>query len=342
VIPAFFFGNKGLFSHLAIKNGLLHVKIEALLAGYSNMTDEAREIINSPYGLNLAYFVARKVPERQGRRFATFVADFISARKSWKMVMAARCNQWVAHDEKLEGHALDQVVRETFRSIADSIFDLYHYFGDTPAIMRQIEPHPIALELIHRPEFSKRGLVIAGIHLSNFDMVFQMGGLAGMRALALTLPELSAGYRKQLEMRVKNSLHILQATVGNIKYAVDYLKAGGLLITGIDRPDNSYIYRPKFFGRPAAVPIHHVFLALKANVPVVVAATVKNADGKYHFMFSDPIEMEPNPDRKTEILLNAERVLMIAEKYIRIDPCQWSMTFPVWPEAMVELKNSRK
>jgi lauroyl/myristoyl acyltransferase len=304
------------------------------------MTDDARNIINSPYGLNTAYIITRWMPESLGRRFATFAADFISSRKSWKMVMAARCNQWVARGEQLDEQALDQAVRENFRSIADSIFDLYHNLNEPSAFLRLIEPHPVALQLIQRPEFSERGLVVAGVHLSNFDMVFQMGGLAGLQALALTLPELNAGYRKQLEIRARNGLYVLQASIGNIKHAIEHLIAGGMVITGIDRPDESYIYRPKFFGHPAALPIHHIFLALKARVPILVAATLKCPDGKYHFMFSEPIEMQPHPDRRTEILLNAERVLQEAEIFIQRDPRQWSMTFPVWPEMIKEMKIS--
>ncbi|HSB66246.1 MAG TPA: hypothetical protein VLD65_06680, partial [Anaerolineales bacterium] len=222
--------------------------------------------------------------------------------------------------------------------IADAIFDLYHNIDNPSGFLRMIEPHPVAIQLVQRPEFSERGLVIAGVHMSNFDMVFQMGGLAGIQALGLTMPELSAGYRKQLEMRVKKGMFLLQASVGNIKHAIDHLKAGGMVMTGIDRPDESYVYRPKFFDRPAAVPIHHIFLAVKARVPIIVGATIKQPDGKYHFLFSEPIEMQPHSDRQTEILLNAERVLQEAEKIIRINPRQWSMTFPVWPD-IVEQAN---
>lgn len=293
---------------------------------------DARNIINSPYGLNLANFIARYTPNWLGYRIAIWAADFISSQRNWKMVRAARCNQWVVHNEHLEGRALDWAVHQNFRRIADSIFDLYHNLDKPAAFLELIEPHPVAIQLIQRSEFSERGLVVAGVHLSNFDLVFQMGGLAGIKALALTLPELSAGYQKQLEMRVKKGMHLLRASVGNIKHTINHLKAGGTVITGIDRPDESYTYRPIFFGRPAAVPIHHVFLALKARVPILVAATIKRPDGKYHFLFTEPIEMEYHGDRETEIIINAERVLQEAEKFIRLDPSQWSMTFPVWPD----------
>ena len=69
-------------------------------------------------------------------------------------------------------------------------------------------------------------------------------------------------------------------------------------------------------------------------MPIIVFATLKQPDGKYHLLFSDPIEMQPHPDKHTEIILNAEAILQVAEGFIRQDPAQWSMTFPVWPDIL--------
>ncbi|MGE5123113.1 MAG: lysophospholipid acyltransferase family protein [Acidobacteriaceae bacterium] len=298
------------------------------------MAIDPRTIINSPFGLNLAYLIGKGTPERLGQRIAMFIADRIAARRNWKMVRAARANQWVVSGERLDKVALDKVVAQNFRTIAGSIYDMYHNLNNPAAFIQLIDPHPKAIELVQRPEFCDRGLMVVGVHMSNFDMIFQIGGLAGIKALALTLPELNPAYQKQLEMRTKRGLKIIQASVGSIKQAVDHLKAGGMVITGIDRPDDSYIYRPRFFNRPAALPIHHIFLALKAHVPILVIAIHKKSDGKYHFLFSEPIEMQPHSDKHTEIMLNAEKILQVAEDYICHDPCQWAMTFPVWPDAL--------
>jgi lauroyl/myristoyl acyltransferase len=295
---------------------------------------EPRRIINSPFGLNLAYLIGKYTPYWLGYRIALFAANRISACKDWKMVRAARTNQWVVHGQQLEGSMLDSAVVDNFHSIASSIFDLYHNLDNSAAFLRLIEPHPTAVELVNRPEFSSRGLVLAGVHMSNFDMVFQTGGLAGIKAITLTLPELNAGYQKQLDMRLRKGMRMVQASVGTLKHAVNHLKAGGMVITGIDRPDESYPYRLRFFGHQAALPIHHVFLALKAHVPVIVGATLKQPDGKYHLFFSEPIEMQSHPERHTELMLNAEKILHIAEDFVRKDPAQWAMTFPVWPEAV--------
>jgi predicted LPLAT superfamily acyltransferase len=80
--------------------------------------------------------------------------------------------------------------------------------------------------------------------------------------------------------------------------------------------------------------MHHVSLAVKAKVPVMIIVTNLQPDGKYHMLTSDLIEMDPHRDRATEEIQNAEKVLSIAERFIRQAPQQWSISLPVWPEAL--------
>ncbi len=298
------------------------------------MATDARTIISSPFGIKLAYLIGKYTPYPLGYRIAIFAGDRIASQKSLGMVRAVRANQWIVHGAKPDKVSLEKLVKANFRSIACSIFDMYHTLNNPTAALRIIEPNPTAIQLVQRPEYSSRGLILAGVHMSNFDMVFHVGGLAGVKALAVTLPELDAGYRVQWKMREKQGFGIVQASVGAIKHAINYLKSGGLVITAMDRPDNNNKYHPQFFGHPAPLPMHHVFMALKANVPVMVVAVFKFPDGKYHILFSEPIEMEPNPDRSTELLSNAERLLHVAEGFICQDSSQWAMTFPAWPDAI--------
>jgi phosphatidylinositol dimannoside acyltransferase len=301
------------------------------------MPKDPRQIINSPLGLSIALMIGRYTPNRLGYRIVDFVADRIAARKDWQLVQAVRLNQWVVHGEILNQAALDEAVRENFRSTARSIYDLYHNIHNPKVFRRIIDMHPIAEQILQRPEFSDRGLVVAGVHMSNFDFILQAAGLEGIKGMVLTLSEMNPGYQKQLEMRKEKGMHVVPASVGAIKQAVEHLRAGGTVMTGIDRPDESYPYRPLFFGRPAALPVHHIFLALKARVPIIAMSTIWQPDGRYHFLFSEPIEMEPHPDRQTEILRNAEAILRVAEGFIRQAPTQWAMTFPVWPDVMGQI-----
>jgi len=301
------------------------------------MPKDPRNAINSPLGLSIALLIGRITPNCVGHRLVNHAADRISARKDWKMVQAVRLNQWVVRGESLDQAELDEAVRENFRCTARSIFDLYHNINNPNVFHQIVEVHPTAEQLLHRPEFSERGLVVAGIHMSNFDFIGQAAGIEGVKAMFLALPDTHPGYRKQLEMRKEKGMNIVPTSMGAIKKAVKYLREGGVVMTGIDRPDESFPYRPLFFGRPAPLPIHHIFMALKAQVPILVGSVIGRPDGKYHFLFSDPIEMQLNPDKHQEIVHNAESVLRIVENFIRQDPSQWSMTFPVWPDAMSQV-----
>jgi lauroyl/myristoyl acyltransferase len=300
----------------------------------TTMSEYARDIINSPFGLSVANLIGKHTPTNIGHRIAFSIADFISARKSWKLVQATRCNQWIVNGESLDSVALDRLVQKNFRNIAASIFDFYHNINNPTASLRTILPHPFAVQLVLRPEFSERGLIVAGIHMSNFEMIYQMGGLADVKGLVITLPELNEGYQKQWEVRKKSGLGFVTASIGSMKNAINHLTKGGLVITAFDRPDPASSYRLKFFGHPAALPVHHIFLAIKAHVPIVVAAILRLPNGMYDFLFSDPIEMISHPDRHTEIVINAENVLQVAENFIRHDTTQWSMTFSIWPEML--------
>jgi hypothetical protein len=70
-----------------------------------------------------------------------------------------------------------------------------------------------------------------------------------------------------------------------------------------------------------------------------VAATKLQQDGKYHVFASESIKMDPHPDPEVERLQNAERVLDVAEEFIRRSPEQWSVPLPVWPQVMDLIPN---
>jgi predicted LPLAT superfamily acyltransferase len=66
----------------------------------------------------------------------------------------------------------------------------------------------------------------------------------------------------------------------------------------------------------------------------MIIVTNLQPDGKYHVLISDLIEMDLRRDRATEEIQNAEKVLGMAERFIRQAPQQWSISLPVWPEAL--------
>jgi lauroyl/myristoyl acyltransferase len=249
-------------------------------------------------------------------------------------VRTVRANQWVVRGKTLQGEALDQAVLDTLRNAARSIYDLYHYGQDPKGAGRLIVLDPEVQQLIRRPEFDERGLVVTGVHLSSFDLVLQWMGLSGIRPLVLTIQDPQGGRRMEYEFRKRTGMNLLPASFGAMRQALRHLQQGGFVATGIDRPIPDPPACPRFFGHPSALPTHHVFLAQKARVPVLIMAAILQPDGKYHVKASELIEMDTYADREAGTLRNAEKVLNIAERFIRQAPDQWSISLPVWPQLL--------
>ena len=298
------------------------------------MTIKLKQIVNSSFGIKLAALLGSGLPPKLGYCVADYLAARIASQRNSQLVRAIRANQWVVRGEPRDGSILDRAVSDTLRHSARSMYDLYHYIHDTEATRRLIILDPAVQQLTRRPELDERGLMIVGLHLSNFDLVLQWMCLQGMKLFALTIPDPQGSQRMEFEMRKRTGMNLVPVSFKAIRQALCHLQRGGMVVTGIDRPTPSPKASPCFFGRPSGLPIHHVYLAIKAKVPIVIIVVNSQADGKYRVLASDLIEMDPIPNREQEILQNAEKVLRIAEDFIRQSPSQWSVTLPVWPETL--------
>src|SRR3990172_5384731 len=298
------------------------------------MSIDLQQVINSRIAVSLVSFLGRVIPPGIGYPACDVIADWIVKRRDSKVMEAVRVNQWVVCGANLEKEGLDKVVCETFRNNAHNLYDLYHYIHNHEETQRIISLNPVARGLVQRPEFGDRGLVIVGLHLSNFDLVLQSICRHGFKIVVLTIPDPQGGRRVESEMRRRTGMNLVPASVSALRQAVKHLERGGMVLTGMDRPVSNPKYCPRFFGRAATLPIHSIYLASKARVPVVIMAAIQQADRKYDVTASEPIEMENYSDNATGNLRNAEKVLRRAEDFIRLAPQQWNMFLPVWPDML--------
>ena len=297
----------------------------------AGMTIDLQQVINSSFCVRFVSSLAYRLPPKVGYHIAYGFAEQIARQKNSRLVRAIRANQRIISRETLLGEALDKAVCETLRFSAHSLFDLYHYIHDFDATRQRIVFDASFDVIARRPEFDRRGLMIAGLHLGNFDLILQWLCRNGLRPLVLTIPEPRGGRQIEYEIRKRTGMNLIPASVGAFRQALKHLQRGGMVLTGIDRPIPHPEAFPRFFGCPAALPIHHIFLAIKARVPVIITATTLQPDGKYHVFASDPLEMHSTPDPNMGMLQNAEQVLSVAENFIRQAPQQWLVPLPVWP-----------
>ena len=293
---------------------------------------DLQQVINNPFAVHLAFYLGRWIPPRIGYPLCNFAGDWAAMRRNSNVTRAIRANQWVARGGNLQKEMLDRAVRETLKNNIRDLYLLYHYVQNPKAAQRLIHLDGLARHLSERPEFAGRGLVIAGLHLSGFDLILQSICRQGLKAMILTIPNPQGGRLIEYEMRKRAGMNVVPASLITLRQAVKHLERGGMVLTGMDHPVPDPKHHPKFFGQAASLPTHYISLASKARVPVVIMAAIYQTDGKYHVLSSEPIEMEFDPDREKEILRNAEKVLRQAEGFIRLAPQQWNVPLPVWPQ----------
>lgn len=285
----------------------------------------------------LAYGLSRLIPPAWGPGFARWVAGRIAARPRSQIVAALRLNRWVVSGGALDAAELDAAARRSLEHMAAAFYYLFRSASNPDDLRRYVEFSPLVNELIASSCEKRRPLMVVGVHMAGFDLVLQAVSAAGLQAIALSLPQTTAAIEWQHTFRRRAGLEILPASIANLRLAIERLKGGEMLLTGIDRPMPDLKYRPRFFGRPALLPTHHIYLALKARAPLIVLGAVRGADGIYRVTASPEILLKPNLDRSREMLLNAERVLEAAEEIICRSPDEWAVPHPVWPEAQAEV-----
>ncbi len=293
----------------------------------------------SRFSILLAYTLARILPPFFGRPFASLIGGLVARDRQFSQVRAVRANQWVVLEGQVSAEALTESVRQTFRYTGRFLYDFLHFFNRKQAVFRLVEFDPSFERLIQQNREGKQGVLMVVPHLTNVDLIGHAAALAGMRFQVLSYPDPPASYKATNRLRSAVGIDVTPMSIKALRKATERLKANGFVLTGVDRPIANEKYQVSFFGRPASLPVGHVRLALKTNVPVVIVSGRLQENGRYLVWASDPLWMQPDEDLNHEIVANAEKILGLIEQDIRKAPDQWSMFYPVWPEAMEEVSS---
>jgi lauroyl/myristoyl acyltransferase len=295
------------------------------------------QILNSRQSGRVALAIARYIPPGIGKSLSNAIAKYLVRRPDLPLIHATRINQWVAQGQNLSYEQLNQVVLETIQNYTLSMYTLFHYWENLGPLEKMIRYDPNTENLIQRSQERKHGAMVVFIHSCNFDVSLRAASSRGLKGLVLSLPEANEAIEWQHAMRESSGVEVKPASIAVLREASNRLEAGETVVTGLDRPMPESKYKPIFFGRPTALPVHYIYLALKANVPVALSTAIRQTDGVYEVVSSDLVDLREYQDRRKEVLMNAGMILEIAEEFIRRAPTQWSVLHPLWPEEAEKL-----
>jgi phosphatidylinositol dimannoside acyltransferase len=248
---------------------------------------------------------------------------------------------WVVHANlrqvvgpQVEEKTLHRMVRQVFRNNARNNYDFWHLVGQGPEAMRSAIHIPSeAWDYIEQAQQRGKGLIVVGVHTGNFNLFLLTLAAYGIevQVLGLAIPP-GGGFALMDQMRVQAGLHLTPINVPALRQAIRWLRNGGIVVTGIDRPVEDTAERVEFFGRPAALPTGHVRLALKTDAAILVGSPYRDLQGVNTVRFAPPLEMVRTGDPDEEFSINLRRVTAQLEEFIRARPEQWSIFLPVWPD----------
>ena len=297
-----------------------------------------QKILNSKFSVQLSIMIGKNMPQRMGAWFIKSISSVIGSLKNLDITSSIRSNQYIVSGGTLSDLELAQRTKQVLSHAGHCYYDLYHYYNMQDQLDSIVPWSETMTELV---EYSQedQGYLIVAPHLSNFDLVVARLAKGGFKAKVLSYPNPGSGYQLQNEIRKSFGMDVVPLGDSSLEAEmVEYLKAGGVVATGVDRPVPSRKKRhyAQFFGRPSPLPLGYLSTALAADVPIIVVAAFMHPDHSYGLRISKPIILNKYENKLDDIIYNAERVLKKIEEFIMLSPEQWLMFYPIWPDQMSE------
>lgn len=293
----------------------------------------------STFGTRLWMALGRWLPPRAGHAFAALVTGILSRRRHSSLYRILYANQAGVLGPETPPERLHRAVAAVLHHAGFTAYDLMHMVAlGEEAIRGAVTFGPEVWRDIEAARAGGRGVMICGVHLSNFNLAFLALAMQaeGPRQGEVSVQVLSSaapvgGFRLLRDLRARGVLEETPIDATALRAAVRRLRAGGLAVTGVDWPVGVPTEeRVPFFGRPARLPTGHIRLAISAGAALLPVACRWDAARGYYVQTAPPLELELSGDRGADVLHNARRVLAICERWIAETPDQWLMYHPVW------------
>jgi lauroyl/myristoyl acyltransferase len=235
------------------------------------------------------------------------------------------------------GHE-DQVLQATRRLFFYSTLSYYHLFrnlgrGLHPDAYRPpVEMSPEVREHVDAAVSTRRGLFVLGSHMSAFDLcgiAFSQWAPSPPQALSLADPP--PGFQFVNRLRSKGRGTLTPISPQTLREAMQRLRDGGIVLTGVDRPVPNANEPVTFFGKTAYLPTGYIRIPLKTDCLVMTMAFRYDGE-RYHIVANPAMEMVRTGDRERDAQVNVQRVLSQIEGFVRMAPDQWMVFTPVWPK----------
>ncbi len=282
--------------------------------------------------VRLGLWLGRIVPLGKGREIALKLGALLASRKNNAIRMGILANQTVISGGSLSAEELDQRCKEACQSMVVSLFEYFYYYRHRDELESAYTLSTEAREMFFEDGSKGEALLFMGPHLGNFDLLTSIVAACGINALVLAVPSPNEAYKAQNKLRAEQGLNVMPMSLNAFRVARKVLTDKGVVITGLDRPSDDPKLRrmPLFFGQPSRLPTFYEKLAVDSGAKIRIGAAIRQADGTYHVLASQPIYLTAEDEAEDG---NIMKITAVIEPWIKEYPTQWAIFKPLWPVA---------
>ena len=288
--------------------------------------------MSGQWAVRIGLWIGQRWPQSAGYGLARLIADTICR---WKpeVYRTVRANLRQVLGPETGDAVVDQMTHRVFCHAGRTYYEFFRIVGQPRHVLaRAVRISPSLVQLIQSETAAGRGVLLLGIHMSNFDLGLMAVAANDLPAQVLSLAGPHDGFEMLNDLRAVEGFEVTPVTPHTLRMAIRRLRSGGLVITGADRPVHDDRGLVEFFGRPAYLPLGPARLALMTGAMVLLGACHHSSDEGYVLDVIGPIAMPSTGDRTTDVLAGTRRIAIAMEQHVRAHPDQWLMFHPVWPE----------
>jgi len=269
-------------------------------------------------------FVPARFASRAGAAFGRFVWRLSPSQRR-----ITRGNIHLAYGDALDEKARSRLGRASFESMGKTIFEFMQFPRLAPAdFLGRVRF--INLEAMDRVLDKGRGVIVATLHLSNWEFFAAAFAATGRPLAAVVRPLDNRRLDRWVEgFRESKGVEVIPRGLA-LRSGLAALRKGKVLAFLMDQNAAAHGVFAPFFGHLAATASGPAALAIRFKLPLVFCYARREEDDSFSIIFHEEAAIPEEGSERERVEALTARLTACIEQVVRACPEQWLWMHPRW------------
>lgn len=267
-------------------------------------------------------------------RFVDFIADILG---SFGFFVAVRPRKTsleslsIAFANTKTDQELRKIAKQSFCGMVKCVFELLVILEQPQLIKNKVKVE--GLENLKTALSKGRGVIALTAHFGNFPLMTttfaKLGYPSNVMMRYMRDERANVVFQEKRDKAGIRSIYTTprQACVSDTLSA---LRRNEIVFMQMDQNFGTGGVFVNFFGKKAATPVGPIIFAQRAKASIVPMFIVRNSNDTYKIIVEEEFELKEGKDKDETILINAQALTNITERYIRKYPAEWGWMHRRW------------